>query len=457
MKFNCREETMEKSNRNKITAAFDTVSFVALCAVAAYCVVLGTSSILTFGGFSLWSVLIVILLATALPAVLFRFKTACANPFMCSLLALAAYLAVEFFRTLQNGYTVGNIIPAITGLAYFVTFPFVAAILSVPKRTAVLSKVVMYAGFAMSVITVLFFVVFLFAKTPFRYILNFFWQKEYINFTYISDKLCRILFVTTPLQLFSCAASVYFQIKSQRFSWWYAIVTALGLFCMFITFTRALYLAALVTAAAVIVLLLIHSSREQKKKMAKHVLAAVLICALLIAAFSLAAGYNYFGFAINRTVGTQSPMLPPSQSGDILQEQEDSYLNATQVSDEYRQQITVELREVISKNPVFGVGFVYQLEIINRMPEYFFLDLWAKIGLVGLALYLLPFILSVIVAVRLTLKKKSMCSVLWVSVLAGMLTYSLFQPYMQVAPCVFLYACTLAVVNSEQTLDKNEV
>ena len=226
---------------------------------------------------------------------------------------------------------------------------------------------------------------------------------------------------------------------------------------MFITFTRALYLAALVTAAVVIVLLLIHSSPEQKKKMAKHVLAAVLICALLIAAFSLVAGYNYFGFAINRTVGTQSSMLPPLQSGDILQEQEDIYLSATQESDEYRQQITVELHEVISKNPIFGVGFVYQLEIINRMPEYFFLDLWAKIGLVGLALYLLPFILSVIVAVRLTLKKRSMCSVLWVSVLAGMLTYSLFQPYMQVAPCVFLYACTLAVVNSERTLNKNEV
>ncbi len=447
---------MKKNNR-KFYGVFDTVSFVSLCAVAAYCLVLGTSSMLTFGGFSLWSVLIAALLVTALPAILFRFKASCVNPFMCSLLALAGYLAIMFVRTLQNGYTVGNIIPAITGLAYFVTFPFVAAVLSNPKRTTLLSKVVMYSGFAMSVITVLFFVIFLFAKTPFKSILGFFWQKEYINFTYISDKLCRILFVTTPLQLFACAASVYFQAKSRRFSWWYVTITALGLFCMFITYTRALYLAAFVTAAVVVVLLLVRSTREQKIKIVKHVLAAVLICALLIAVFSLVAGYNYFGFAINRTVGTQSPMLPPSQSGDILQEQEDNYLNATQQSDEYRQQITVELREVIAKNPIFGVGFVYQLEIINRMPEYFFLDLWAKLGLFGLVLYLLPFILSVVTAIRLALQGKSMCNALWVAVLAGMLTYSVFQPYMQVAPCVFLYACTLAVVNSERSLNKSEV
>lgn len=440
---------MDKNSR-KIYGVLDTVSFVLLCAIAAYCVVLGTSSILTVNGFSLWSVLITALLVTALPAVLFRFKTVCANPFMWSLLALAGYLAVVFVRTLQNGYAVGHILPSVTGLAYFVSFPFAAAVLSTPKRTALLSKVVMYAGFAMSVITVLFLIVFLFAKTPFKFILNFFWQKEYLNFTYISDKLCRILFVTTPLQLFSCAASVYFQVKSQRISWWYVTITALGLFCMFITYTRALYLAAFVTAAAVMFFLLLRSSREQKKQLVKHVLSAVLSCALLITVFSLAAGYNYFGFAINRTANIQPPLSSPSQSGDTLQEQENNYLNATQQSDEYRQQITVELREVIAKNPIFGVGFVYQLEIINRMPEYFFLDLWAKIGLFGLALYLLPFILSMVAAVRLTLHGKSKCSVLWVAVLAGMMTYSLFQPYMQVAPCVFLYACTLAAVNSEQ-------
>ncbi len=443
------------TNNRKFYGVLDKMSFVFLCAVAAYCVVFGTSSILTVNGFSLWSVLITALLVTALPAVLFRFKTACANPFMFSLLALAGYLAITFVRTLQNGYAVGHILPSITGLAYFVSFPFAAAVLSTPKRAALLSKVVMYAGFAMSVITVLFLIVFLFAKTPFKFVLNFFWQKEYLNFTYISEKLCRILFVTTPLQLFACAASVYFQVKSQRFSWWYVTITALGLFCMFITYTRALYLAALVTAAAVVVLLLICASREQKKQIIQHILAAVVACVLLIAAFSVAAGYNYFGFAINRTANIQPPLSSPSQSGDTLQEQENNYLNATQESDEYRQQITVELREVIAQNPVFGVGFVYQLEIINRMPEYFFLDLWAKIGLFGVALYLLPFILSIIAVIRLTLQGKSLCSVMWVAVLAGMMTYSLFQPYMQVAPCVFLYACTSAVVNGERQLNKN--
>ena len=440
---------MNKNIRN-FYGVLETVSFVFLCAVAAYCVVLGTSSILTVNGFSLWSVLIAGLLVTALPAVLLRLKSICANPFMWSLLGLAGYLAIVFVRTLQNGYTAGQILPSVTGLAYFVTFPFVAAVLTSPKRAFLLSKVVMYAGFAMSVITVLFLIIFLFAKTSFKFILNFFWQKEYLNFTYISDKLCRILFVTTPLQLFSCAASVYFQVKCQHFSWCYVAITALGLVSVFITYTRALYLAAVVTAAVVVFLLLVRSSAQQKKKLLKHVLTAVLVCVLPIALFCLVAGYNYFGFAINRLTNIRQPLSPPSLSGDILQEQENNYLDATQESDEYRQQIVKELRETIAKNPVFGVGFVYQLKIINRMPEYFFLDLWAKIGLFGLALYLLPFILSIVMAVRLTLQRKSECSVLWVSVLTGMMTYSIFQPYMQVAPCVFLYVCTLAVVNSEQ-------
>lgn len=441
---------MEKK-ADTLFGIWDKIAFAVLCTLTAYCVLFGTATFFTIKGFTLWFVLIVALFVFALPSLFCRRKEVCFNIFTAVLVLLAGYMAIIFIRTMQNGHSVGSVVSAVGGLLYFTIFPFVLSVLSMKKRVEVLSKTVMYAGFAMSVMTVLFFISFLFFRKSFNGVLDIFIKQDYLNFTYISSKLCRILFVTTPLQLFSCTASVYFQVKNKTFSWLYMVITATGLFAMFITYTRALYLAALVSALVLVLFLWIKADKEQHKKLINHILTAVALCALLISLFSIAAGYNYFGFAINRTVGSGSttPGVPSPPSGDHLQDQEDKYLFDTEVSDSYRKQIAKELYEVISQNPMFGAGFMYRLKTIQRMPEYTFLHLWAQMGLLGLALFFLPLVLGTVLLMRLVRKRRCGMSCLWVASLIGMMVYSIFQPYMQAASCIVLYSCALAVVNYE--------
>ena len=99
--------------------------------------------------------------------------------------------------------------------------------------------------------------------------LRVFWRFEFINFTQVSDKIARVLFVSTPFQLFGCAIPFYFQAEREKFSRFYPVVTGLGLFSILITYTRSLYLATFVTAVAVVVLTLAAVDGKKRKNVWK--------------------------------------------------------------------------------------------------------------------------------------------------------------------------------------------
>lgn len=298
--------------------------------------------------------------------------------------------------------------------------------------------------------------------------LRVFWRFEFINFTQVSDKIARVLFVSTPFQLFGCAIPFYFQAEREKFSRFYPVVTGLGLFSILITYTRSLYLATFVTAVSVVVLTLAAVDGKKRKNVWKHIASSAAVVAAIVLVFSLCARVNYIGYAFQRVFVTHAPgesadpdgipgdetpgndsniQHEPSSNHEIPEFNDpDSYLDATKVSDAIREELKINLVKEIKKAPFTGNGLGLTINGRESLPELFMYDLAAKAGLVGLLLFFAPLFIA-FVAVAKSLKRRKHCLELyiWTGCVLGLFAYACFQPYMNNAPCMTVYSCLMSI------------
>lgn len=130
-------------------------------------------------------------------------------------------------------------------------------------------------------------------------------------------------------------------------------------------------------------------------------------------------------------------------------ERQEIYMMITQRSDNLRQTTQSELKALIANNPVFGNGLgVYapSRDTGKGLPsdgldEYFYLDMLARMGIVGLVLYMLPF--GYLAVYALANKKKLIAQPCVVAMLCGMMGFwaiTWFNPWMNAALGITGYA-----------------
>lgn len=144
------------------------------------------------------------------------------------------------------------------------------------------------------------------------------------------------------------------------------------------------------------------------------------------------------------------------------QQRQEVYIWITQKSDQLRQQTLADLKALIVKNPVFGNGLgVYapSRDTGKGLPsdgldEFFYLDVLARMGIVGLMLYLLPF--GYLLVYCLANKRKLIAQPCAVAMLCGMMGFwaiTWFNPWMNAALGITGYALCCAipgVIQSEE-------
>lgn len=445
-----------------------SISFIMLCTCMAYAVFFGTSVFLSVGSISLWRMLIAATVVTAVPVVIKNFKAAVLNPFFITLAAFGAWLAVAALMGRANSHGTEFIVRDIKSFAYLSLFPITACILTDKSRLKVLLAFVMYASFALSILSTVFMLSYILLPPLSESMLRVFWRFEFINFTQVSDKIARVLFVSTPFQLFGCAIPFYFQAEREKFSRFYPVVTGLGLFSILITYTRSLYLATFVTAVSVVVLTLAAVDGKKRKNVWKHIASSAAVVAAIVLVFSLCARVNYIGYAFQRVFVTHAPgesadpggipgdetpgnnsniQHEPSSNHEIPEFNDpDSYLDATKVSDAIREELKINLVKEIKKAPFTGNGLGLTINGRESLPELFMYDLAAKAGLVGLLLFFAPLFIA-FVAVAKSLKRRKHCLELyiWTGCVLGLFAYACFQPYMNNAPCMTVYSCLMSI------------
>lgn len=455
----------------------DITAFILLCMLMADCCVTGAGRILMLGPISLRMIIFGLMILISLPLILASFRTLFSIPVFCALCAFLMWLIVETVIGIVNGNNTFLILTDLKGFAYFALAPVAICVLQNKERVHTLMKTMMYACGVMGLVVILHFILYLWFSETFISVYYWGLGSQFSAISPISATIPRLFFRSSAYFLVGCAFPTYFQILDKRFRLQYSAITGLSLFCLLMTYTRSIYLGVIVAATVLVVGFLIFLDKQVIKQFWKHIGTSVVVMCLILTIFGVINKTEYVGFAFQRTnlsfqtgqetqatdpaiIPTESTTKPtesttkPTESTtkptDPITVQPDSPTSEAQretlKSDQVRSKMHKDLLDLIKQSPIFGQGLGTALEW-RPINEYFFLDITAKTGMIGLLLYLLPILLifGQIVSNWRTNRNAKLLLIAWICVLLGFVAFSYFNPYMNAALGVLYYSCTIGV------------
>lgn len=275
----------------------------------------------------------------------------------------------------------------------------------------------------------------------------------------VSNKLVRVFFKSSPYMIVGCVVVLFRQARAPKLRWRYVLVVSLLLCALLLSFTRSLYGALGLTAVLSITAVLILCPAGRKRVLA-FLLAAVVCFGVLVTVQEFVLEGSYLSFAVSRTIGQEVPTSWASQlrgriRGDISDDKPNdaemdrqrSYIEVTEKSDQFRQETQDGLKDCIRRSPIIGCGLgAAAASRDSGVDEYFYLDMLARTGIVGLLLYMLPFGYVVLWCLR----RRSLLRECpeGAAVVCGLCTFWIvtwFNPWMNAVLGIAWYAVTLSV------------
>lgn len=222
----------------------------------------------------------------------------------------------------------------------------------------------------------------------------------------VSGGVYRIFMRSCPYLFVACSVAMFRLFRAEKVRIRYLAVIALCLCALVLSYTRSVFggvFICLATCAAVSLFVF----RNRILTCLKRFFGAVAVFLAVLFVLEFAFEGSYLNFAISRTFH-----VTPSESaavflrhrvdglfsgdgyavdGDELLAQE-QYMQITESSDGVRAQTKSELGDLIRKSPLIGNGLGASAPCReDGLDEYFYLDMLARTGIVGLVLYLAPF------------------------------------------------------------------
>lgn len=275
----------------------------------------------------------------------------------------------------------------------------------------------------------------------------------------VSNKLVRVFFKSSPYMIVGCVVVLFRQARAPKLRWRYVLAVALLFNALLLSYTRSLYGAMGLTAVLSITAVLILCPAGRKRVLA-FLLAAVVCFGVLVTVQEFVLEGSYLSFAVSRTVGREIPTSWASQlrgriRGDISDDKPNdaemdrqrSYIEVTEKSDQFRQETQDGLKDCIRRSPIIGCGLgAAAASRDSGVDEYFYLDMLARTGIVGLLLYMLPFGYVVVWCLR----RRSLLRECpeGAAVVCGLCTFwvvTWFNPWMNAVLGIAWYAVTLSV------------
>ena len=275
----------------------------------------------------------------------------------------------------------------------------------------------------------------------------------------VSNKLVRVFYKSSPYMIVGCVVMLFRQARAPKLRWRYVLAVSLLLCALLLSFTRSLYGALGLTAVLSITAVLILCPAGRKRVLA-FLLAAVVCFGVLVTVQEFVLEGSYLSFAVSRTIGQEVPTSWASQlrgriRGDISDDKPNdaemdrqrSYIEVTEKSDQFRQETQDGLKDCIRRSPIIGCGLgAAAASRDSGVDEYFYLDMLARTGIVGLLLYMLPFGYVVLWCLR----RRSLLRECpeGAAVVCGLCTFWIvtwFNPWMNAVLGIAWYAVTLSI------------
>lgn len=462
-------EKMKAFSDKDFTERCATISFWALCLVVVDCSFSGGGHYLAIRSLSARILIGMLAVLFSLPVIFRDLKNQIRRPSNILVLGFCIWLLFSAVR----GYCAGNrmdvLLSDMKGFAWLALVPVACAVISDRKRlNSILTCVVVGAAIQASGVLLINI---LCTMTTFRFevIYRFLISTQIGSVSTVSDHIYRIFMKSSPYMIVACVIILYRQLSSPKIRGRYVLLLALYLNALLLSFTRSLYGAAAITALVSIVILLV-AHPQWVRKLTVYVLAGILAFCMLVGLQEFASGANLFGFAVARTTGVMIPKSPAVRLHDALEEkfqsssggqsgtvqppdisgkeeqQQEEYLRITETSDEIRATTMRELKELFCRSPILGNGLGASAPSREGVDEYFYHDMLARVGIVGLLLYVLPFGYTLAWAIRRwrSLRKwdealAAICSMtaFWVA--------TWFNPWMNAALGITWYAVVVAI------------
>ena len=275
----------------------------------------------------------------------------------------------------------------------------------------------------------------------------------------VSNKLVRVFFKSSPYMIVGCVVVLFRQARAPKLRWRYVLAVALLFNALLLSYTRSLYGALGLTAVLSITAVLILCPAGRKRVLA-FLLAAVVCFGVLVTVQEFVLEGSYLSCAVSRTIGQEVPTSWASQlrgriRGDISDDKPNdaemdrqrSYIEVTEKSDQFRQETQDGLKDCIRRSPIIGCGLgAAAASRDSGVDEYFYLDMLARTGIVGLVLYILPFGYVVLWCLRRRELLRECPE--GAAVVCGLCTFwvvTWFNPWMNAVLGIAWYAVTLSV------------
>ena len=474
---------MKKLENTRWVETCEKLVVILLCALMADCCIFGAGRTVMVGPFGFRMTLVAMVMLVAIPVMVRDFRYLIRKKVLWIFAAFAAWLVIQSVRGILRGNSPAVFASDLKGYCYYMMLIPAVCVLNSKKRIHMLMKTMLYASTVLAIISVI-------ATCMYRWNYDLF-MKIYemdpdlnviIESMIIKRMVTRLFFKSTNYLLVGCAFSIYFHaVDAGKYRWRYPVFTGLCLFGILMSYTRAVYLAAFVTAVTLIAIFLIWGTRDVKVKLWKHLIAATLVFVIIVGGLGAAAGTNYIEHGIRRLIITFGiteeaqvnyvPDVPmnigePANTTDSIEvispsngvwttvpeqpakEEVNNVMTMTIGSDKIRADTLGELKEWIRMAPIFGHGLGKAVNCRDDgLTEYVYHEIVMKTGIAGLILYLLPMLW--LVGSMLDKKKLSKSDKLtagsWLVVLLGFMGFSYFNPYMNASLGILFYCCTVGV------------
>ncbi len=459
VKFN-KKDFLEKTN---------VLSFICLCLFLLDCSVTGGGRYFEISGLSIRIIMGGLSILFSIPTLLKKWKENIINPINIMFLIFIFWFIICAVRGIVNENNYVTLISDIKGFMYLFLIPISLNCITSRERAKIIMDVVLIGAFLQSIIVLIINV---YCAIDIDNLMNIYYWVMDIQLgtvSVISHSIYRIFMRSAPYVIVACVIAIYRQLQGNKTKVIYSFLTAFYLNALLLSYTRSLYGSAVISAIVVILIaILVYPKRV--KILVKHLAVALLCTVILIGTEEIVFEASYLNFAVSRTLGMEpKASFTAKLQGNVakllkewfyvdasdttdessrLEEEihaQEVYLEMTVESDKIREVTQNELIELFKERPIIGNGLGASSATRNGPDEYFYLDMLARMGIVGMCLYMLPY-LYIILKV---LKSKSIllavciCLPFWIA--------TVFNPWMNAAVGISCYAISLAIA------ERNEV
>lgn len=431
----------QKISRQQLTAVLKKYGLFFACLLFFDLACTGSGRYISVGWISPRMILVLLMLVFSLPLFFMDIRRQLKNPVNYLVLIFLVWIAFEAVRGLKAGNNPLVWSIDVKGFAWLGLIPLLQVLITDGNDLKKLFSFII-AGASLQAVIIVFFNI-LFSQIIPDYLptfVEYIWEASWGTILSCEYNAVRV-FCRSSMYMTIASLILFGRImKTDKLKFAPSALFLLNLSGLFYTYTRSMYLSlALGLILAFVWLLVCFPAR--KVLFRTFVLLISFLAVTTVSDLVLRQGSFQYAMARCFRKDLQAILPLPHTWDDSLAVDFDEI---TKTSEETRDMTLAGLEELIAESPVIGHGLGATSSYRDTIDEYFYHDMIARCGIIGLILYMIPVVYILWLTVRKRKKLKEDPEELLILIgLFCFLVATYFNPWMNAAIGISWYGVTL--------------